>query len=59
MTEQVVHEPLIDNETFKQVQAFRRAKDSTDERSPRRTVRPYALRGIVRCGVCGRKMQGS
>ena len=36
-----------------------RAKDSTDERSPRRTPRPYALRGIVRCGICGRKMQGS
>ena len=58
-SEQVVHQPLIDDETFKQVQALRRAKDSTDERSPRRTPRPYALRGIVRCGICGRKMQGS
>jgi len=58
-SEQVVHEPLIGDEPFKQVQALRRAKDATDERSPRRTPRPYALRGIVRCGICGRKMQGS
>jgi hypothetical protein len=39
-----VHEPLIDTDTFEQVQALHRAKDSADERSPRRTPRGYALR---------------
>jgi DNA invertase Pin-like site-specific DNA recombinase len=58
-SEQPVHEPLVGDEVFKQVQALRRAKGSSDERSPRRTARPYALRGIVRCGICGRKMQGT
>jgi site-specific DNA recombinase len=58
-SDQRVHEPLIDDETFRGAQGLRRAKDANDERSPRRTPRPYALRGIVRCGICGRKMQGS
>jgi DNA invertase Pin-like site-specific DNA recombinase len=54
-----VHEPLIDAESFTQVQSTLCAKSSADERSPRRTPRGYALRGIMRCGICGRKMQGS
>ena len=58
-SEQPTHEPLIDDETFKQVQVLRKAKGSADERSPRRTSRADALRGLIRCGVCGRKMQGS
>jgi site-specific DNA recombinase len=35
------------------------ARGSADERSPRRTPRGYALRGVVRCTACGRKMPGS
>ena len=31
----------------------------TSEQSPRSTPRGYALRGIMRCGISGRKMQGS
>ena len=58
-SKELVHEPLIDTETFEQVQALRQAKGSADERAPRRTARGYALRGIMRCGICGRKMQGS
>jgi len=54
-----VHEALIDTETFEQAQALQRAKTSADERSPRRTSRGYALRGVMRCGICGRKMQGT
>ena len=54
-----VHIPLIGTEAFEQVQALQRARGSADERSPRRTPRGYALRGIVRCGVCKRRMQGS
>ncbi|MCW2897619.1 MAG: Recombinase, partial [Actinomycetia bacterium] len=40
-------------------QALQRARSSAGERSPRRTPRAYALRGIMRCGICERKMQGS
>jgi site-specific DNA recombinase len=58
-SERPVHEPLIDDETFKQAQALLRVKGAAGERSPRRTARPYALRGLMRCGICGRKMQGS
>jgi site-specific DNA recombinase len=54
-----VHEPLIDVKVFEQAQAVRHAKGAADERSPRRTPRPYAIRGLLFCGVCGRKMQGS
>jgi site-specific DNA recombinase len=54
-----VHEPLVDSGLFEQVQSLQRAKGAADERSPRRTPRGYALRGIMRCGICGRKMQGS
>lgn len=58
-SKETVHEPLISTAAFQQVQALQRAKNSADERSPRRTPRGYALRGIMRCGICGRKMQGS
>ena len=58
-SERPVHEPLVDVETFERAQTVRRARGAADERSPRRTPRPYALRGVVRCGVCGRRMQGS
>jgi site-specific DNA recombinase len=58
-SKEAIHEPLIDAEVFKQVQVLHSAKGSADERSPRRTARGYALRGLLRCGLCGRKMQGS
>ena len=58
-SEQPAHESLIDDETFARAQVLRIARGSADERSPRRTSRAYALRGLLRCGFCGRKMQGS
>lgn len=58
-SKELVHEPLIDACTFEQVQALHGAKGSADERAPRRTPRGYPLRGIIRCGICERKMQGS
>jgi hypothetical protein len=58
-SEKPVHKPLIDEEIFTEAQALLRAKGSADERSPRRTDRAYALRGLMRYGICGRKMQGS
>jgi site-specific DNA recombinase len=41
-SERPVHEPLVDDEAFKQAQALGRAKGPSDERSPRRTPRPLA-----------------
>ena len=55
----LAHEPLIDTGTFESVQALRHTKGSADQGSPRRTSRGYALRGIIRCGICGRRMWGS
>jgi hypothetical protein len=54
----VVHEPLID------VELFERAQEQRSLASTRATtVRPrrkntYVLSGLVRCGVCERRMQG-
>ncbi len=59
-SERQAHEALVDEETFNQVQALLavpgRAQDS---RKPRRTPRPYIFRGLLFCGVCERRMQGS
>ncbi|WP_347177121.1 recombinase family protein [Parafrankia sp. EAN1pec] len=57
----VVHQALIDDETFGQVQARLAAKklDPGGPREPKRTPRPYQLRGRMRCGICRRRMQGS
>jgi DNA invertase Pin-like site-specific DNA recombinase len=52
-SERPVHEPLIGVETFERAQAVRRARGASHERSPRRTPRPYALRGLLRCGSAG------
>ena len=58
-SEKPVHEQLMDVETFERVQAVATSKGAADERSPRSTPRPYAFLGIVRCGTCGRRMQGT
>jgi site-specific DNA recombinase len=58
-SEQTVHEPLIDTATFEQAQVLRRAQVAHAQRAPRRTPRPYTLRGLLYCGICDRRMQGS
>ncbi|MGH3251922.1 MAG: recombinase family protein [Trebonia sp.] len=58
-SEEPTHEALVDAESFDRVQKLMRARGSADERSPRRTSRGFSLRGLLRCGLCGRKMQGS
>ena len=55
-SEGLAQEPLVDDDTFAEVQALRAARGPARERSARRTARTYALRGILRCGVCRRKM---
>jgi site-specific DNA recombinase len=56
-SEQQVHEPLISIETFEAAQAmFDRTKRAT-RRTPK-AGRRYLLAGLMRCGICGRRMQG-
>jgi DNA invertase Pin-like site-specific DNA recombinase len=55
----VAHEPLISQEVFEAARARRAANGRTTIRKPRRTPRPYLLRGLLRCGLCARRMQGS
>jgi site-specific DNA recombinase len=59
-SDDIVHEPLIDISAFQAAQdllaaAGRRA----GHRKPRRTPRDYALTGLMFCGLCQRRMQGS
>ncbi len=54
----VVHEPLVEDEVFRQVQELFAARGRTPaERKVRPASRPYALRGLMTCGLCGRKME--
>jgi DNA invertase Pin-like site-specific DNA recombinase len=60
------HPEIVPVEVFTEVQLLRRARAAGGlaerrklERGPKRTKRPYALRGRVRCGYCQRRMEGS
>ncbi len=62
-----VHEPLVAAEDFARVQEqIRAGAHRPTHRKPRdeggaaaRLARPYLLRGLLFCGVCGRRMQGN
>ncbi|GAB2996574.1 recombinase family protein [Amycolatopsis acidiphila] len=60
------HPAIVSVEEFTQAQLLRRSKAAgglatarKSERGGRVTARTYLLRGLVRCGVCNRKMQGA
>ncbi|MET9632699.1 recombinase zinc beta ribbon domain-containing protein [Lentzea sp. NPDC006480] len=53
VSEQIAHEPLVDDETFVAVQGMRVAKLAKDGEARR-----YLLAGLVVCGLCGRRMDG-
>ena len=55
----LAHEALISSEVFEAARARRAANGRTTIRKPRRTPRPYLLRGLIRCRLCDRRMQGS
>jgi hypothetical protein len=58
-SEQLVHPPIIDEPTFKRAQEMLAARRGVrGEHKPHRARRPYALRGVLVCGLCERKMQG-
>lgn len=53
------HPPLVSVEIFTRAQQQAGAgAHRPAERKPRATPRTYLLRGLVYCGLCGRKMQG-
>jgi len=56
----ITHEPLIDAERFACAQEIAAAgAHRPTEAKTHRTQRRYLLSGLLRCGVCGRRMQGS
>jgi site-specific DNA recombinase len=59
-SDQVVHPPIIGAEIFDQARLLLAAKNTRQiHRRPRTTPRPYPLRGVLFCGICQRRMQGS
>ena len=58
-SDNVVHTPLVDSETFDRVQQIMAAKGAgRAHRERHRTTHRYVLRGLLRCGICQRRMQG-
>jgi DNA invertase Pin-like site-specific DNA recombinase len=53
------HEPLIDTQTFQRAQEVLAAHGAGRTYRERRTTEHhYVFRGLLHCGVCGRRMQG-
>ncbi len=54
------HVPIVSLELFEQVRAqLRQGSRRGFDRKARRTDRPYALKGLVHCGICERRMEGT
>lgn len=56
----VAHEPLVSVEDFEAAQLIRAdgGRGRAGQREARlRVIHPYVLRGLIYCGICGRKMQ--
>ena len=63
-SDNIAHDPLVSVENFEMVQAIRvkRRRNNPAEpvqRMQRPSPRTYLLRGILECGVCGRKMEST
>jgi site-specific DNA recombinase len=57
-SEKIVQPPIVEGEAFRQVQAMVAGRAHTPTaHKPHRAQHPYALRGCVWCGLCGRRMQ--
>jgi len=60
------HQPLVSKATFLEAQgqgqgraSGRHQRQQAIPRLPRRTPRPYLLRGRLHCGICQRRMEGT
>jgi site-specific DNA recombinase len=58
-SDRTVHEALISEEAYEQVQQRMASRGASSTGRVVRTRRPYALRGLLFCGACGRRMQGN
>ncbi len=56
-SEKVVHPALVSDGTFAEVQAMLAVRGD-GQHKPHRSKHHYALRGLLICGVCSRRMQG-
>lgn len=56
----LTHEPIVSDELFNAARTLAAAgRRRRVERKPRATARPLALRGLITCAVCNRRMEGS
>jgi hypothetical protein len=57
----IAHTPLVSTAMFEKVQRNLtvRGVGGDSGNAPRRSRRAYLFRGLLRCGVCGRRMEGS
>jgi site-specific DNA recombinase len=56
---EVKHQPVVSLDDFVRVQEQMAAGvNRPATRKPRRSPRPYLLRGLLDCGICGRRMAG-
>jgi hypothetical protein len=55
------HEPLIPSDLYERAQGTVKTRGTHSDvgRAPRRSVRPYLLRGLITWGLCDRKMVGN
>ena len=55
------HTPLISTDLYERAQQTVKARGTRGEagKAPRRSPHPYLFRGLLRCGLCGRRMAGS
>src|SRR5690606_28618257 len=51
-----VYEPIVDDDTFEQVQRLLKLRG--DQRTPAHQQHVYPLSGLLRCGKCGNPMNG-
>ncbi|MGH9091137.1 MAG: recombinase family protein, partial [Acidimicrobiales bacterium] len=56
----LTHEPIVSDELFETARAIAGAgRQRRVGRTPRATTQAFALRGLITCAICNRRMQGS
>jgi site-specific DNA recombinase len=58
VSQQMAHSLIIQKEDFELAQATLTGRGSKTQHKEHRRPRSYALRGVMLCGLCGRKMSG-
>jgi DNA invertase Pin-like site-specific DNA recombinase len=58
-SEKMAHPPIIAKERFEETQAILAGRGSRTGHKPHSRPRPYALRGVLVCGLCDRRMSGN